>query len=64
MPPDSADTAYIDTFDNACINNGLPKVQKTLTSGQLSPESLDTGLNSATREAHPEIVAALFDAGV
>ena len=44
MPPDTADTTYTDPFHAECINNNLPQVQKALTSGQLSPETLSTGL--------------------
>lgn len=64
MASDSADTTYTDPFHDACINNDLPQVQEALASRQHSPESLSTGLEFATHEGHPEIVAALFDAGV
>ncbi|GFF56485.1 26S proteasome non-ATPase regulatory subunit 10 [Aspergillus lentulus] len=64
MPPNSANTAYINTFLVACGNGDLPKVQEALASGRLSAESLDTGLSRATQAAHLDIVAALFDAGV
>lgn len=64
MPPDTTETTYTDPFNDACINNDLPQIQKALTSGNLSPESLNTGLKFATLKGHPEIVAALFDAGI
>lgn len=64
MPPDTTGTTYTDPFNDACINNDLPQIQKALTSGNLSPESLNTGLKFATLKGHPEIVAALFDAGI
>jgi hypothetical protein len=64
MPPNSANTAYINTFLVACGNGDLPKVQEALASGRLFAESLDTGLSRATQAAHLDIVAALFDAGV
>ncbi|GIC93245.1 uncharacterized protein Aud_009727 [Aspergillus udagawae] len=64
MPPDSADTAYINAFHVACSNGDLLKVREALASGRLSAEPLDTGLSLATQAAHLDIVAALFDAGV
>ncbi|KAF7184439.1 hypothetical protein CNMCM7691_005259 [Aspergillus felis] len=64
MPPDSADTAYINAFHVACSNGDLPKVREALASGRLSAKPLDTGLSLATQAAHLDIVATLFDAGV
>lgn len=49
---------------DACIDGDLLKVQKALASGKLSAEDLDTGLSLATSNAHPDIVAAFFHAGV
>ncbi|KAF5855562.1 hypothetical protein ETB97_008986 [Aspergillus alliaceus] len=55
--------AFVEAFHNACFDGDLPKTQGALASGRLTVEDLDEGLNLATGEAHPDIVAALFDAG-
>ncbi|OJJ67643.1 hypothetical protein ASPBRDRAFT_186208 [Aspergillus brasiliensis CBS 101740] len=54
--------AFIEEFCNACLGGDLPKVQKALDSG-LPTRILEQGLSHATLAAHPDVVAALFDAG-
>ncbi|RAK90769.1 hypothetical protein BO79DRAFT_252954 [Aspergillus costaricaensis CBS 115574] len=51
-------------FQEACMEGDLRRVQRALTSGRLSAKDLDTGLRIATKGAYPDIVAALFKAGV
>ncbi|RAL15199.1 ankyrin repeat domain-containing protein [Aspergillus homomorphus CBS 101889] len=55
--------AFVDAFHDACFEGNLSETQKALASGRLSTEDLDEALNLASGEAHPDIVAALFDAG-
>jgi ankyrin repeat protein len=57
------DQAFLDAFLDACWAGELPKTQEAIASGQLTVEDLDEGLALATEGAHPDIVAALFDAG-
>ncbi|RAH50968.1 ankyrin repeat domain-containing protein [Aspergillus brunneoviolaceus CBS 621.78] len=64
MSPYTVEDALNITFERACSNGDLQDVQRALASGGLSADELDTGLQLATLEAHPHIVAALFDAGV
>ncbi|KAI2921825.1 hypothetical protein CBS147320_7646 [Aspergillus niger] len=64
MSPNTADDALSYNFQKACIDGNLRAVQRALASGRLSAKDLDTGLRISTKEAHPDIVAALFEAGV
>ncbi|KAF9883747.1 hypothetical protein FE257_003001 [Aspergillus nanangensis] len=64
MAPDSTDEAYTKAFHAACSDGDLPKVQAALASGRLSTNTLNIALDLATEEAHPDIVNALFTAGV
>lgn len=52
-----------DAFLDACFAGELLKTQEAIVSGRLTAEDLNEGLALATQMAHPDIVAALFDAG-
>ncbi|GKZ35736.1 hypothetical protein AbraIFM66950_006489 [Aspergillus brasiliensis] len=56
------EAAFIEEFCTACMEGDLPKVQKALASG-LPSRTLEQGLSHATLAAHPDVAAALFDAG-
>ncbi|KAL6228840.1 hypothetical protein BDW75DRAFT_226139 [Aspergillus navahoensis] len=58
-PYDAFSRAFID----ACHGGDLPNTQEAIASGRLTVEDLNQGLKRATSMAHPDIVAALFDAG-
>jgi hypothetical protein len=58
-----SDVAFVRAFLNACAAGDLPSTQEAISSRRLSTENLDEGLERATREAHPDVVAILFDAG-
>ncbi|GKZ35734.1 hypothetical protein AbraIFM66950_006487 [Aspergillus brasiliensis] len=64
MSSGTTNDALINNFQKACIEGNLRGVLRALTGDKLSAEELDNGLRLATKEAHPDIVAALFDAGV
>ncbi|GKZ99093.1 hypothetical protein AnigIFM60653_003295 [Aspergillus niger] len=49
-------------FYSACIDGDLRKIRKVLANG-LPTRTLEHGLSLATGAAHPDVVAALFDAG-
>ncbi|KAF4232233.1 hypothetical protein CNMCM6805_010069 [Aspergillus fumigatiaffinis] len=57
------DDTFLDAFLDACFAGELPKTQEALASGRLTTDDLSEGLALATHMAHPEVVAALFDAG-
>ncbi|KAJ6067988.1 uncharacterized protein N7446_005025 [Penicillium canescens] len=57
------DEAFIRAFLNACASGDLSSTQEAISSGRLSTENLDEGLERAAREAHPDVVSILFDAG-
>ncbi|KAJ6012626.1 hypothetical protein N7522_002981 [Penicillium canescens] len=57
------DEVFIRAFLNACASGDLSSTQEAISSGRLSTENLDEGLERATREAHPDVVSILFDAG-
>ena len=57
------DDAFVRAFLNACAAGDLLSTQEAISSGRLSTENLDEGLERATREAHPDVVAILFVAG-
>ncbi|GFF29350.1 ankyrin repeat and KH domain-containing protein mask [Aspergillus udagawae] len=57
------DDAFVDAFLSTCFAGELPKTQEALASGRLTANDLNEGLALATQMAHPEVVAALFDAG-
>ncbi|GAQ47531.1 hypothetical protein AtubIFM56815_003843 [Aspergillus tubingensis] len=54
--------AFIEEFFTACMEGNLPKVRKALASG-IPIRTLEEGFSLATAAAHPDVVAALFDAG-
>ncbi|OQE08907.1 hypothetical protein PENVUL_c008G10071 [Penicillium vulpinum] len=58
-----SDDAFLDAFLNACAAGDLSNTQEAIASGRLTLEDLDEGLALATYDAHPDIVATLFDAG-
>ncbi|RHZ62282.1 uncharacterized protein CDV56_103761 [Aspergillus thermomutatus] len=58
-----SDDAFLDAFLDACFAGELLKTQEALASGRLTADDLNEGLALATQMAHPEVVAALFDAG-
>ncbi|GKZ74133.1 hypothetical protein AnigIFM50267_011374 [Aspergillus niger] len=64
MSSSTANDSLSNNFQKACIDGNLQDVQRALTTGRLSAKNLDTGLRLATKQAHADIVAALFDAGV
>ncbi|KAF7159490.1 hypothetical protein CNMCM5623_004828 [Aspergillus felis] len=55
--------AFLDAFLDACFAGELSKTQEALASGRLTADDLNEGLALATHMAHPDVVAALFDAG-
>ncbi|KAF5865110.1 hypothetical protein ETB97_005351 [Aspergillus alliaceus] len=55
--------AFLRAFLHACLAGDLSKTQEAIATGRLTAENLNEGLELATCIAHPEIVAALFDAG-
>ncbi|KAB8211915.1 ankyrin [Aspergillus parasiticus] len=55
--------SFVEAFYIACEVGNLPKAQEALASGRLIAEDLEEGLALATREAHSDLVAVLFDAG-
>ncbi|KAF4244275.1 hypothetical protein CNMCM8980_007212 [Aspergillus fumigatiaffinis] len=57
------DNAFLNAFLHACCEDELLKTQEAIASGRLTPDNLEEGLELATRSGHPDIVAALFDAG-
>jgi hypothetical protein len=57
-----SDEAFFRAFLNACAAGDLSSTQEAISSGRLSTKNLDEGLERATREAHPNVVAILFDA--
>ncbi|PKX96892.1 ankyrin repeat domain-containing protein [Aspergillus novofumigatus IBT 16806] len=57
------DDAFLDAFLDACFAGELLKTQEALASGRLTTDDLNDGLSLATHMAHPEVVAALFNAG-
>ncbi|RMJ20767.1 hypothetical protein PHISP_08363 [Aspergillus sp. HF37] len=54
---------FLRPFLDACFAGELSKTQEAIGTGRLAAEDLDSGLKLATHMAHPDIVAALFDAG-
>ncbi|GFN13710.1 ankyrin repeat domain-containing protein [Aspergillus tubingensis] len=54
--------AFTEEFFTACMEGNLAKVRKALASG-LPTRTLEEGLSLATAAAHPDVEAALFDAG-
>ncbi|GCB21223.1 hypothetical protein AAWM_04108 [Aspergillus awamori] len=64
MSSSTASDSLSYNFQKACVDGNLQDVQRALTTGRLSAKDLDTGLRLATKQAHADIVAALFDAGV
>ncbi|KAL3465578.1 ankyrin repeat-containing domain protein [Aspergillus heterothallicus] len=58
-----SDDDFVRDFHHACMNGELSKVEEAIASGRLTAKSADMGLGLATHRSHPEIVAALFDAG-
>jgi ankyrin repeat protein len=59
----SPEAYFSKAFVHACHTGELSRVQVFLASGRVTAEDLDQGLGAATRQAHVEIVATLFDAG-
>jgi hypothetical protein len=57
------DDTFLDAFLDACFAGELSKTHEALASGRLTTDDLNEGLALATHMAHPEVVAALFDAG-
>ncbi|BAE55535.1 unnamed protein product [Aspergillus oryzae RIB40] len=54
---------FLRAFFHACFTGDLSQTQKAIATGRLTAEDLNKGLKRATHSAHPDIVAALFDAG-
>ncbi|RAQ49564.1 hypothetical protein AFGD_002135 [Aspergillus flavus] len=54
---------FLRAFFHACFTGDLSQTQKAIATGRLTAEDLNKGLKRATYSAHPDIVAALFDAG-
>ncbi|KAE8309982.1 ankyrin repeat-containing domain protein [Aspergillus transmontanensis] len=55
--------AFLRAFLHACFAGDLSETQEAIATGRLTAENLNKGLKRATHSAHPDIVAALFDAG-
>ncbi|OQE13285.1 hypothetical protein PENFLA_c051G11056 [Penicillium flavigenum] len=55
--------AFVSAFLDACADGDLPNTQAPISSGRLTTEDLDEGLQLATERTHPHFAAALFDAG-
>ncbi|KAE8157568.1 ankyrin repeat-containing domain protein [Aspergillus tamarii] len=55
--------AFLRAFFHACFAGDLSQTQEAIATGRLTAENLNEGLRWATHGAHPDIVAALFDAG-
>ncbi|KAB8213523.1 ankyrin [Aspergillus novoparasiticus] len=55
--------AFLRTFLHVCFAGDLSQTQEAIATGRLTAENLNKGLQRATHSAHPDIVAALFDAG-
>ncbi|KAE8348481.1 ankyrin [Aspergillus coremiiformis] len=55
--------SLVEAFHLTCEAGDLPKTQEALATRQLTAEDLDKGLALATKEAHFDLVATLFDTG-
>ncbi|KAJ5119727.1 hypothetical protein N7448_010396 [Penicillium atrosanguineum] len=59
----SPEAYFSKAFVHACHTGEPSRVQEFLASGRVTAEDLDQGHGAATRQAHAEIVATLFDTG-